>query len=98
MSQPQLPLIQHYQRLLKGVAHIPSAMGQSVTQPTYEKEMLGALCNAGTSEGALCKSSREHRCLKLDASGQDVFGSSSLPLKVFNTDPEEVLTLVKVML
>ncbi len=75
-------------------------MGHSVTQPTYEKKCLVPFAMLGRQKAPSANPLENclHRCLKLDASGQDVFGSSSLPLKVFNTDPEDVLTLVKVII
>ncbi len=38
------------------------------------------------------------RCPRLDANGQNIFGSPSLPLKVLTTDPERVLALATVTL
>ncbi len=38
------------------------------------------------------------RCPRLDATRQDIFGSTSPPLKIPTTDPERVLALTRVTL
>ncbi len=59
------------------------------------------------STGPLCPFCKEdpqtikhwlRRCLRLDATNENIFASSSPPLKVLTTDPDRVLALARVTL